>query len=137
MGSYEGLDQKREGTVNHQFVYHIPSDHYFACLFGPLISSLKKAYPDSMHLIVPQYGIRFHETSESRYPAALKNVQINCRFTIQQLKEAYRLRKILSNYVDQDIIDTMKIASAWGWLWRYYLAIFSRQAKGIKLAKYN
>ena len=137
MDSYEGLDQKREGTVKHQFVYHIPSDHYFACLFGPLITSLKKAYPYSMHMIVPQYGIRFHETSESRYPAALKKVQINCRFTIRQLKEPYRLRKILSNYLDQDIIDTVKIASAWRWLWRYYLAIFSHQSKRIKLTKYN
>lgn len=137
MDSYEGLDQKREATVKHQFVYHIPSDHYFACLFGPLISSLKKAYPDSMHLIVPQYGIRFYETYESRYPAALKKIEINYRFTMKQIREPYRLRKILSKYLDEDIIDTVEIASAWRWLWRYYLAIVSRRAKKIKLEKYD
>ena len=100
----------------------VTEDIIYARVLANIISNNLKKFPDSTHILIPQYGIYFYDNPESsKYPKVLKKAHI----FFEQVKNEYKKNRLVLNEItsflrkqscqkNPNVINTK--------LWLYYLA---------------
>ena len=76
-------------------------------------------YPSAKHIMVPNYGIRFHEAPKSKFPETLKKLEINLRFIRDQITCKSKTHELLNIYLKKNARKALKITHTRYWVYHY------------------
>lgn len=112
------IAMKQEATSHSQtFLYVATENMYYCFLQAQAIKAIKNQDPDTKHIIVPCFGIRYHESDESRkVPRILKRVQISLRECRKEKSRATQCEKHLRYFLGKEIAEEIVFVTQGYWL---------------------
>jgi len=115
---------------NPKFIYLVTQDYYYQRILITAIKANLDKYPQSEHLLLPQFGIRNREEAKSRYPILLKKIQLFLKFIYSECA----LSKLHVKEITQDPSlhgVKLKVVSTKLWVYFYLTRRFISSYKNI------
>lgn len=104
------------------FIYLLPEDPYFASIISHCINQLSQCYPQSIHVVIPVFAIKFCYSGNTA-PSRLKNF---FRYCFSQATLSFRLKKMLELQLDISSRRNIRYLNVVHWLlakpWRGVVA---------------
>lgn len=101
------------------YLLHIPEDPYYVCYMCGIIRS--NARKSVNHYILPTYGIRFDQTTESKFPKWAKMVKNEIDFIRSQYKIYFETQKLTRDHIGNEAFKRLRFIKPAKWLFLYYL----------------
>ena len=112
------LAMKQEATNHSQtFLYVATENMYYCFLQAQVIKAIKTQDPDTKHIVVPCFGIRYHESDESRkMPRILKRAQISLKEYRKEQSRAAQCQKHFRHFLGKELAEEIVFVTQNCWL---------------------
>lgn len=100
--------------IKNRFIYFMPVDNYFVRLMAEIIRAnhLENSIYKPEQIIIPIYGERFDESTDSKYPQWLKRIHLISIYWKRQISLEHSLKQRLKPYLNHQQICSIKFAPA-------------------------
>ena len=112
------IDMKRKIKDHTQtFLYIATENIYYCFLQAQIIKALKEHNPNTRHVVVPCFGIRQHESDESRkLPRRLKRLQASWYEKEKERSRAMQCVAHIRHFLDQSLAGDVHTITYTNWL---------------------
>jgi len=122
-------------TKASHYLLYTPPDPYYVCCIAGLIRT--KSIDKTLQYILPSYGIRFHESTESRFPKWMKRINNELQFIKSQYKICNTTTNLLKSHLKKEAARHLRVIRPTKWLAVYYLNFFGIKNEARKIIKNN
>lgn len=112
------LVKKQKATSNSQtFLYVATENTYYCFLQAQIIKAIKEHDPNTRHIVVPCFGIRYHEPDASRkLPRPLKRLQISLKEYEKERLRAIQCKRHFRHFLKKELAEELIFITQAFWL---------------------